>query len=213
MRFSDLKYTQQELENDAINYLETQIYQPSYSHLVKKFIKDDLVDFKRYYDDAEYGFYSIYYDEYIKGYVEDGNEVMAQFNNKRLLQELNEDFGSLGIEIGQLEKYIEYLELMFRKNAYCSHMEPYFIGTEGVVTVVISGYSQNPIYSIYDMVRQWCLALHLKKMYPTLTRRFGYQYQEIREKYVGEERKENLAKLAAKNKITSDNIKRNNTFA
>lgn len=206
IRFADLTYTKQELEEDAIHYLETQVYEPCYAQQVKDFLEDDLASFKKSYDDAEYGFYSLYYDEYIDGYIEDGDEVVAKFDFGRLSSELEEEFGSLGMDDDEIERYIINAESEFRKNAYCSHMDPYFVGLDAVASIVINGYTRNPITSIYAIVREWCMAMHLKKLYPILTRRFGYQYQQIRENYSGEERLKKLVQFRDKYKLTFENV-------
>jgi len=105
-----------------------------------------------------------------------------------------------------VENYAMYLVAEFRKNAFFSHMEPYFLGYDAVVATVISGYSRNPVFSIYSMVREWAMALHLKKMYPQLMRKFGYNYQSIREKYSGDERLRRLIDYRDKYKLTIRNI-------
>lgn len=206
IRFADLTYTKKELEEDAIHYLETQVYEPCYAHLVKDFLQDDLESFKKIYDDAEYGFYSIYYDEYINGYMDDGNDVVPKFDFNRLALELEDEFSSLGMDDDEIERFIINAENEFRKNAYCSHMDPYFVGLDAVATIVVNGYTRNPTNSIYAIVREWCMALHLKKLYPILTRRFGYQYQLIRDNYTGEERIKKMVQFRDKYKLTLENV-------
>ena len=206
IHFADLAYSEEDMEQDAIHYLKTQIYEPSYADKVKDFLQDDTADFKRFYDDAEYGFYSIYYDEYVNDYYEKDDLVIPQFDFHRLSKELEDDFGMLGMEDEDVEKYVLISEAEFRKNAYRSHLEPYFIGTDAVAVLAVNGYTRNPLCSIYSVVREWEMAMHLKKMYPVLMRRFGYLYQEIRDNYSGEERLKKLLDFKSKYKLTIDNV-------
>ncbi|MCQ2734904.1 MAG: hypothetical protein MJ212_03015 [Alphaproteobacteria bacterium] len=206
IHFADLTYSEEDMEQDAIEYLKTQIYKPAYADKVKDFLQDDTVDFKRYYDDAEYGFLSIYYDEYVKDYYEKDDMVVPRFDFHRLSQEMEDDFGMLGMGAGDVKKYALIAEAEFRKNAYRSHSEPYFIKTDAVAVLSVNGYSRDPLYSIYSMVREWAMAMHLKKMYPVLMRRFGYLYQEIRENYSGEKRLQKLLNFKSKYKLTIDSV-------
>ncbi len=206
LRFSDLKYSKKELEEDAIHYLETQVYEPSYIDMVKDFIAEDLSDFKNYYDDEEYAFQSLYYDEYVEGYTEKGDNLVVQVDLKQMARDLEEDFSSWGMTDDDVEQYVVYLESEFRKNAFCTHMEPYFLGYEGVVTTVMTGYARDPIFSIYSMVREWAMALHFKKMYPEQMRKFGFRYQSIRQNFKGEERLKYLLDFRDRYKITMRSI-------
>ena len=43
--FEKLKYTKEDIENDAINFFRTQLYVPSYIDSLKDFLEDDLLDF------------------------------------------------------------------------------------------------------------------------------------------------------------------------
>lgn len=188
MRLQDLTYTDAELEKDAIHFLENQVYEPSYANKVKAFIADDLQDFKHYYDDADYVFCNIYYDEYQKGYaVEHGNTV-PKFDFEALTQFYQPIFSDFDGDEDDIQKYLQMMEAEFRKNACCTHMEPYFIGYENVVATTITGYARNPLFSVYSMVREWCMALHMKKLYPKLMRKFGYKYQRLRTDFRGGER-------------------------
>ena len=205
LRFEDLTYSDAELEKDAIHYLETQIYAPSYIEKVKKFIHDDLIDFKHFYDDADHAFCNIYYDEYVNGYKSD-DDVMPKIDFRHLIKDIEKNFSRLDVDEDEIENYTFFLDAEFRKNAYCSHMEPYFVGYTDVVATVITGYSRNPIFSIYAMVREWGMALHLKKMYPTLMKKFGYQLQKIRMENTGEERLRKLVDYREKYKHTFQNI-------
>lgn len=206
MRFSDLKYSREELENDAIHFLKTQVYQPAFVDEVKEFIYDDLCDFKAFYDDDEYVFQSIYYDEYVTDYVDDGENMTPQVDFKQLAQDLQDDFASLDMSDEEIDQYLHMLESEFRKNAYCSHMEPYFVGYDGVIATVITGYSRDPIFSIYSMVREWGMALDFKKMYPEQMRKFGYRYQYIRHNLTGDERLKKMLDFRDKYKITLKTI-------
>ena len=206
LRFADLKYSSKELENDAIHYLKTQVYEPAFVAEVKEFIYDDLCDFKAYYDDNEYAFQSIYYDEYVTEYVDNGDTVVPQVDFKQLAKDLEADFSSLDMSDEEVEQYIFMLENEFRKNAFCSHMEPYFLGYDGVVATVITGYSRDPLFSIYSMVREWGMALDFKKMYPEQMRKFGYRYQYIRQKLSGDERLKKMIDFRDKYKITLKSI-------
>ena len=206
LRFADLKYSSKELENDAIHYLKTQVYEPAFVAEVKEFIYDDLCDFKAYYDDNEYAFQSIYYDEYVTEYVDNGDTVVPQVDFKQLAKDLEADFSSLDMSDEEVEQYIFMLENEFRKNAFCSHMEPYFLGYDGVVATVVTGYSRDPLFSIYSMVREWGMALDFKKMYPEQMRKFGYRYQYIRQKLSGDERLKKMIDFRDKYKITLKSI-------
>lgn len=206
LRFSDLKYSKQQLEEDAIHYLKTQVYEPAYIDDVKEFIADDLSDFKAYFDDEEYAFQNVYYDEYVDGYTERGDNLVIQLDYKRLAQDLEAEFEAWGMTDEDIEQYIMYLDSEFRKNACCTHMEPYFLGYDGVVTTVMTGYSRDPIFSIYAMVREWDMALHFKKMYPTHMRKFGFRYQTIRQNFKGEERLKYLLDFRDRYKITLRSI-------
>ena len=206
LRFADLKYSREELENDAVHYLTTQVYAPAFVNEVKEFIYDDLCDFKAYYDDSEYLFQSIYYDEYVTDYVDDGDNVAPQVNFKQLAQDLEEDFTSLNMTDEEIDQYLFMLEAEFRKNAFCSHMEPYFIKYDGVIATVVTGYSRDPIFSIYSMVREWGMALDFKKMYPQQMRKFGYRYQYIRQNLSGDERLKQMIDFRDKYKVTLRSI-------
>ena len=206
LRFSDLRYSKQQLEEDAIHYLKTQVYEPAYIDDVKEFIADDLGDFKAYYDDEEYAFQNIYYDEYVDGYTERGDNLIIQLDYKRMAQDLEADFAAWGMTDEDVEQYVMYLDSEFRKNACCTHMEPYFLGYDGVAATVITGYSRDPIFSIYSMVREWAMALHFKKMYPTQMRKFGFRYQTIRQSFKGEERLKYLLDFRDRYKITLRSI-------
>ena len=206
LRFSDLKYSREELEQDAIHYLKTQVYEPSFMAEVKEFIYDDLYDFKSYYDDNEYVFQSIYYDEYVTEYTENDDTLVPKVDFKQLAQDLEEDFASLDVGEEEAEQYLFMLEAEFRKNAFCSHMEPYFVGYDGVIATVITGYSRDPIFSIYSMLREWGMALDLKKMYPEQMRKFGYRYQYIRNNLSGDERLKKMIDFRDKYKITLKSI-------
>ncbi len=206
LRFADLKYSLEELENDAIHYLKTQVYKPAFAAEVKEFMYDDLCDFKSCYDDNEYAFQSIYYDEYVTEYTDNGETVVPQVNFKQLARDLEADFNSWNMTDEEVERYIFMLESEFRKNAYCSHMEPYFLGYDGVVATVITGYSRDPLFSIYSMVREWGMALDFKKMYPEQMRKFGFRYQYIRENFSGDERLKQLIDFRDKYKITLKTI-------
>ena len=206
LRFADLEYSKEEMEKDAIHYLKTQVYEPAYIDSVKEFIADDLSDFKQYYDDDEYAFQSVYYDEYIEGYTEKGDSLAVQVDFKQLSRDLEADFCAWGMTDEEVEQYVVVLESEFRKNAFCSHMEPYFLGYDGVVATVITGYSRDPIFSVYSMVREWAMALHFKKMYPLQMRKFGYRYQMIRQNFKGEERLKHLLDFRDRYKITMRSI-------
>ncbi len=205
-RFSDLKYTREDLEQDAIHYLKTQVYEPTYVNQVKEYIADDLEDFKQYYDDDEYAFHNVYYDEYVTDYVEERDVLIPRIDFKSLTADLEGDFERLEMSDEEVERYTMMLETEFRKNAFCSHMEPYFLGYDAVVATVITGYSRDPIFSIYSMVREWAMALHFKRMYPQQMRKFGFRYQSIRENFKGEERLKMMLAFRDKYKLTLQNI-------
>ena len=179
-RFANLIYTRDDLEQDAIHYLKTQVYEPTYVNQVKEFVSEDLDDFKSYFDDDEYAFHNVYYDEYVLDYQEERDVMVPKIDFKRLTEDLEDDFTRLDMSDDEIERYTLMLENEFRKNAFCSHMEPYFLGYDAVVATVITGYSRDPVFSIYSMVREWAMALHFKRMYPQQMRKFGYRYQSIR---------------------------------
>lgn len=206
LHFTDLTYSREELEQDAVHFFETQVYAPAFADKVKEFIADDLCDFKTYYDDKEYAFQSIYYDEYVEGYVEKNGAVVPQVDLKRLSQDLESDFTSWGMTDEEVEQYTLMLEAEFKKNAFCSHMEPYFLDYDCVVATVVTGYSRDSLFSIYSMVREWAMALHLKKMYPQQMRKFGYRYQMIRQSFKGEERLKRLIDFRDRYKRTIQSI-------
>ncbi len=205
-RFANLTYTRDDLEQDAIHYLKTQVYEPVYVNQVKEFMAEDLDDFKSYYDDDEYAFHNVYYDEYVYDYQEERDVMVPKVDFKSLTADLEDDFARLDMSDDEIERYTLMLENEFRKNAFCSHMEPYFLGYDAVVATVITGYSRDPIFSIYSMVREWAMALHFKRMYPQQMRKFGYRYQEIRENLKGEERLKMMLNFRDKYKFTLQNI-------
>lgn len=205
-RFADLKYTRQDLEQDAIHYFKTQMYEPCYVNQVKDFIADDLADFKEYYDDDEYVFHNVYYDEYVIDYKEERDLLLPVVDSELLISDLEDDFSHLDMDEKEIKHYMTMLETEFRKNAFCSHMEPYFLGYDAVVATVIVGYSRDPIFSIYSMVREWAMAQHFKRMYPQQMRKFGYRYQLIRENYKGEERLKMMLNFRDKYRLTMQNI-------
>ncbi len=205
-RFANLTYTRDDLEQDAVHYLKTQVYEPVYVNQVKEFMAEDLDDFKSYYDDDEYAFHNVYYDEYVYDYQEERDVMVPKVDFKSLTADLEDDFARLDMSDDEIERYTLMLENEFRKNAFCSHMEPYFLGYDAVVATVITGYSRDPIFSIYSMVREWAMALHFKRMYPQQMRKFGYRYQEIRENLKGEERLKMMLNFRDKYKFTLQNI-------
>lgn len=205
VKLADLTYSEEDLTNDAIHYLETAVYEPCYADKVKDFIADDLADFKQYYDDDNYVFCNVYSDEFQKGYVTDGDNVAPRADFKRLLLLIEPLFQAFDVDEEDIERYVFSLEAEFRKNAFCSHMEPYFVKTEAVIATVMTGYARNPLFSIYSMVREWAMALHFKYMYPDAMRKFGYRFQQIKTEYSGEERLRQLVAYREKYKLTLQN--------
>lgn len=199
-RFADLVYTDEELEQDALHYLKTQIYEPSYVKQVKDFISEDVADFKLYFDDEDYLFYNLYNDDYITDYEDDGETVEPIIDYESLAEDLSVDLNRFDMSDDEIDRYSEMLEAEFKKNAYCSHMEPYFLGYDQVVATVVAGYSQDAFFSIYSMVREWAMALHYKKLNPEQMRKYGYEYQVISEDYHGKERLQKLMEFREKNK-------------
>lgn len=206
VRLDELTYSEEQLTQDAIHYFETAVYEPSYAKKVKDFLAEDAVLFKNYFDDEEYAFCNIYADEFQKGYVDDGMTVAPQADFDRLKMYMSRVFSRFDVDEDEIEKYIYAIEAEFRKNAFCSHMEPYFVGTDAVVATIVGGYARNPLFSIYSLVREWCMALHMKKMYPDLMRKFGYRYQLIRTQFSGEERLKRLIDYRDKYRLTFQNI-------
>lgn len=188
MRLSDLSYSDEDLEKDALHFFKTQVYEPEYIHSVKEFVADDLRDFKRNYDDSEYVFLNIYYDEFQDGYLEENGKKLPKIDENLLQNFLAKRFKRFEIEEEEVERYTHSLITEFAKNAFCTHMEPYFVEEDAVIAAVMSGYSEEPLYSIYDLAREWCMAMHLKFMYPTQVRKFGSRYQQIQRDYSGDER-------------------------
>ncbi len=206
VRLADLTYSEEELEQDAVNYFKTAVYEPVYAARVKDFIAADLADFTDYYNDEQYKFCNLYADEFQQGYVDDGNTVAPRADYNKMMSSLAPVFQTYDVDDEDLERYLFALEAEFRKNAFCSHMEPYFVQDEAVIATVMTGYARNPLFSIYSMVREWCMALHFKFMYPELMRKFGYRYQIIRTQWTGEERLRRLIRYRDKYKLTFQNI-------
>lgn len=206
IHLADLTYSETELEEDAINYFKTAIYMPSYVSKVKEFIAEDLQDFTEYYNDDEYTFCNLYSDEFQQGYVDDGNTVAPRTDFNKIITYLTPAFKPYDVDDEELERYVFALEAEFRKNAFCTHMEPYFVELDAVIATSITGYARNPLFSIYSMVREWCMAMHFKYMYPELMRKFGYRYQNIRTQWTGEERLRRLIHYRDKYKLTFQNI-------
>ena len=206
IKFADLTYSEEELAKDAVHFLETAVYEPSYAENVKEFIADDLEDFTDYYNNEDYAFCNIYADEFQKGYVTEGDSVSPRADFKRLTAYIENVFCPFDVDEDDIERYVFALDAEFRKNAFCSHMEPYFVGTDAVVATVITGYARNPLFSIYSMVREWAMALHFKYMYPEAMRKFGYRYQVIKSEFSGEERLRRLIHYRDKYKLTLQNI-------
>lgn len=206
IRFADLTYSDAELEQDAINYLKTAIYEPSYAAKVKEFVADDMNDFTQYYNDDAYTICNLFADEYQLGYVDDGDNVVPRADFNKIMAQINRAFRPYDVDDDEIERYVFALEAEFRKNAFCSHMEPYFVETDAVISTVMIGYARNPLFSIYSMVREWCMAMHFKFMYPELMRKFGYRYQVIRTHWTGEERLKRLIHYRDKYKLTFQNI-------
>lgn len=206
LRFADLTYSDEELEQDAIHYLESQRYEPSYVDKVKNFVLEDVVDFKEHFDDSENIFLNLFYDDFRSGYVPMGDNVISNTNFQKLTEVLEKNMASLNVSEDEIEHYAFMLDAEFRKNAFCSHMEAYFSEFDAVVSTVMVGYSRNPLFSIYSMAREWCMAMHLKKMHPQLVRKFGYRYQRICYDYKGEERLRRLIDFKDKYQHTFKNI-------
>lgn len=188
MRLSDLMYSDEDLEKDALHFLKTQVYEPEYVHLVKEFVADDLRDFKSCYDDSEYVFLNIYYDEFQDGYLEENGKKTPKIDENLLETFLTKRLKRFEIAEEEVERYTNLLISEFAKNAFCTHMEPYFVEENAVIATVMSGYSEEPFYSVYDLAREWCMAMHLKFMYPTQVRKFGSRYQQIQREFSGDER-------------------------
>jgi len=206
LRFADLTYSDEELEQDAVHYLETQVYEPSYAEKVKEFIAADVADFKRYYDDSDYLFLNVFYDEYRLPQAVPDNDKVPNTDLPRLTAFLEKKMARLDVSDEDIEHYALMLDAEFKKNAYCSHMEPFFSGYDAIAATVLVGYSRNPLFSIYSVAREWCMALHLKNMHPMLVRKFGYRYQEILFNYTGEEKLKRLLDFRDKYKHTFKNI-------
>lgn len=204
--FEKLQYTKEDVENDAINFFRTQLYLPSYIAALKDFLEDDLIDFKDYYDDQQYIFQYLYYDEYITGYEEKDDKVLPCVNYQKLKHFLENTFAPLQIEDDEVKNYIASMENEFNKNSFLSHMEPYFIDYDGVASTVVAGYSQDPLCSAYSIIRECAMALHLKKLQPELMRKFGYRYQCINENYDGEERLKKMHEYRQKYRLTFKNV-------
>lgn len=187
MHFADLSYSDKQLEEDAIHFFKTQVYEPSFMQKVKTYIADDLRDFKRFYDDSEYLYLHIYYDEYISGYKENEGYNEPILDQDELNDFLQRRMARFDVSDSDIETYAQTLDSEFKKNACCTHMEPYFVGEEAVIATVMAGYSQNPLHTIYDTAREWCMAMHFKNMYPSLVKKFGNRYQEIKKNYSGDE--------------------------
>jgi hypothetical protein len=180
MRFEDLSYTEEDLEKDAVHYLKTQVYEPSFTDNIKKFIAADLKDFQRNYDDAEYAYCNVFYDEYQKGYTVENDEMIPVPDKHKLEQLLWPIFESFGAEKEYVTQYTDILETEFKKNTFSTHMEPFFLPNGGVIATSVVAYTRNPLFSVYAIVREWCMALHIKNMYPQLMRKFGLKYQNLR---------------------------------
>lgn len=202
IKFADLTYSEEELTQDALHFLETAVYEPGYVDKVKEFVAEDLEDFTQFYNDDEYIFCNIYSDEFQKGYVTDGDSVMPRADFRHLTSTIEDLFQSFNVDDEEIERYVFALDTEFRKNAYCSHMEPYFVGTDAVVATIMVGYARNPLFSIYSMIREWAMALHFKYMYPEAMRKFGYRYQLIKNNFSGEERLKRLINYRDKYKLT-----------
>ena len=188
MRLSDLTYSDEDLEKDALHFFKTQVYEPEYVHQVKEFIADDLRDFKQNYDNFEYVFLNIFYDEYQNGYIEIDGKKSPNIDEEALQEFLSRRLKRFSVDEEEIERYSAQLVTEFEKNALCTHMEPYFVDEDAVIATVMAGYSEEPLYSIYDLAREWCMAMHLKFMYPSQVRKFGSRYQQIMREYKGEER-------------------------
>ncbi len=206
IHLSDLTYSEEELEQDAIDYFKTAIYEPAYADKVKQFVATDLQDFTTYYNDDEYTFCNLYADEFQQGYVDDGTTVAPRADFNKIISYLMPAFKPYAVDDEEIERYVFALEAEFRKNAFCTHMEPYFVELDAVIATAITGYARNPLFSIYSMVREWCMAMHFKYMYPDLMRKFGYRYQVIRTQWTGEERLRRLIHYRDKYKLTFQNI-------
>lgn len=205
IKFADLTYSDKELTQDAIHFLETAIYEPGYVEKVKEFVAADLGDFTQFYNDEEYVFCNIYTDEFQKGYVTEGDSVMPRADFRHLTATIENLFQPFDVDDEDIERYVFTLDAEFRKNAYCSHMEPYFVGEDAVITTAMIGYARNPLFSIYSMVREWAMAMHFKYMYPEAMRKFGYRYQLIKNNFSGEERLKRLIDYRDKYKLTLQN--------
>ena len=187
MRLSDLTYDDEALERDALHFFKTQVYEPEYVRSVKEFIADDLRDFKNSYDNFEYVYLNIYYDEYQNGYNEDEDgRRTPKIDEQSLLKFLQKRLKRFSLDEEETESYCSRLISEFEKNAFCTHMEPYFVNEDAVIATVMAGYSQSPLYTVYDLAREWCMAMHLKFMYPSQVRKFGSRYQQILREYSGD---------------------------
>lgn len=206
LRFADLTYSDKELEQDAIRYLKDQVYEPSYADKVKAFVAEDVADFKQNFDDEENIFLNLFYDEYRSGYVPVDDNKISNTNFQKLTGTLDKVMQRYDVPEDEIEHYAFMLDAEFRKNAFCSHMEPYFAEIDAVFATVMVGYSRNPLFSIYSMAREWCMAMHLKKMHPEMFRRFGYRYQCINYQFTGEERLRHLVDFKDKYQHTFKNI-------
>lgn len=188
MRLSELTYSDEDLEKDSLHFFKTQVYEPEYVHKVKEFIADDLRDFKHDYDNSEYVFLNIYYDEFQNGYIEENGKNLPKIDDYLLETFLSKRLKRFNIDEEEIENYTNSLITEFNKNSFLTHMEPYFVNEDAVIATVMAGYSQEPLYTVYDLAREWCMAMHLKFMYPTQVRKFGSRYQQIQKEFSGEER-------------------------
>ena len=84
--------------------------------------------FKRNFDDEENIFLNLFYDEYRSGYVPIDDSKISNTNFQKLTATLDSVMQRYDVPDDDIEHYAFMLDAEFRKNAFCSHMEPYWIG-------------------------------------------------------------------------------------
>ncbi len=162
MFISELTYTDEQLEQDTVRFIKTQIYAPSFAPALKEFMLPDILAFRNQFNDVQNHFESIWYDEFQKGNIWKKGKLYPRLDREKLENLANTYF--MPMLRGETSLYFSILQEKYNTPKCTSIIVPYRnkINLNLAITA-LNGYGKNPWYSIFNISRNFCLALHEKK--------------------------------------------------
>lgn len=162
MFISELTYTDEQLEQDTVRFIKTQIYAPSYALPLKEFMTPDIEALRHQFNDAQNHFASIWYDDFQKGNIWKKGKLYPRLDHEKLEQFVETVF--MHILRGETPLYLSVLQDKFNTPRCTSVIVPYRNKlTSNLAVTALNGYGRNPWFSIFNISRNWCLALHEKR--------------------------------------------------